>query len=277
MSAFAVFVRIRIDNGRGFYIMRAAKLLEERLKINVIPLDKIEKFNKQPIIIIGSGESNIAIKDGNWLKDYFSISVNHSHKTFPSFINATMDSEYLDYKYQEVVKQKTIILGYLPIYKSSLFLDGSKSLISLVATNLISKDIKVEIGKISAPVYRTGILAALSSFALGFGPIIMVGFDASGTSYKYAANHPVHGKDNKNAVIANQVHFDFLKNHHKRFNLINCSSSNWAPQVGLKKSLNGLEPNKTQVVSKIEDTISKILIERNQQKILDDWKKRMNI
>lgn len=207
-------------------------------------------FKNQPIVIYGSGPSINTAKDSNLKYNLFSISVNHAQNVIPSPVNLYQDADYLRQNLNRLNNQRVLGFNVLPNTKHILQRPKFRELPTFYCWRLINHHHThqpvpdyLDAAWMKLPVFFSGFIAINIARILGFSPIILVGFDLNPTTYSYGNPHPVHKSSNKIALRSAENHYNYLKEHHQKFNIINCSQSDWADTEPFESTIEKYKPN----------------------------------
>ncbi len=203
-----------------------------------------------PCLIIGSGPSSARLQHTNW-QDFYSISINFAQFKYPSQLLLYQDRPFLrNYEIEQHLKTHRV----LTIHSST---QADRYYHDLPGWFMVKKDrdFKREIEGIEINCILSGPHAVIAAVILGLSPIIVIGLDAvPGKEYTYPRAHPLHRQRNMQAESGKgpERQYNWLKINAQRFNIINCTDADWAPQIPIEEALKGLQPNYKRCAEEME-------------------------
>jgi len=219
-----------------------------------------------PCIILGSGKSLEQLNLCPQWKNYYSISCNWSQLYFPSQITTWQDAEFISGSQRVLKRYQYLTCSILPTSKNALY---NKSLMIGLGGIYINRKIypngdphwieSKNSKSIPSCSPITGVISIALAYIMGFNPIIIIGFDCKIGEYKYYKKHPKYGFNNsRGANVHAKTQEKFLKNFHKKLNIINCSYYDKITQIKLHNALSQLgNNNRKENIQIIKDTYIK--------------------
>jgi hypothetical protein len=180
------------------------------------------------------------------MPECFTIGVNHACEQFPCDLVVCQDSQIFKYrKFRSVVEnRKTFVVTGLTRPTSRLSTPKTSGYYYWREQSEQNSDWHGcdPTHVLRTPSVLSGSQAVVLAHALGFGPIVCLGFDANSEKgcYTYGFSHPKWGgalavTKARQQMIDNQC--DFLESNAAELNLINCSDGRWRSKTNYEKVL----------------------------------------
>lgn len=202
-------------------------------------------------IVLGSGPSQLLLPRDTHV---FCITANYACNYIHNSLGFYQDKGF----YQD----QSILTRYQHHRLLSIYSADQKHMFTQIPGFTIHKHYGDNQGKrylddLVCPTIFSGFQACLAARLMGFNTILAVGMDAQpATPYIYAIPHPSKGKRN-NKIEAHQGlirnNYEAFQTFAQRYNIVNCTSANWAKKHTILEQLKTVPDNKISTIKKIED------------------------
>ncbi len=224
-----------------------------QLPKSYLPLWLLSGRMSGPCVVIGGGASARSVLRQNSFDNVFAIACNHAVEHHPSDIVVCQDSHI--FKHQPFVRavetRKTFAVTSLSRPTSRLSTERTSGFYFWREScndnrEWLNSD---PCHVLKSPSVLSGSQAVVIAHALGFYPIICLGFDASSKtdSYSYGFKHPKWGDAMPQTKARQQMidkQSEFLSCNAHELNLVNCGLGSWSRRIDPKKVSRLLQPNR---------------------------------
>lgn len=211
-----------------------------------LPFQLLYKQFSGTCIVLGSGPSQANLPKN---APVFTITANYANNHIPNSLNYYQDKEYA---HNDTVTRKYNKYRILSLYSTN----GTKHNNALPGFEIL-KSLQNGVRYLhdaSCPTMFSGVQACVAAHLMGFQTILAVGLDAKpDKEYLYSTPHPTKGSRNHKieqhtGLLSYQ--YDTLVKFAPKYNIINCSYSDWAPQQDINQYIK--TNNKDKVLKNIE-------------------------